>query len=479
MNSKEPICQVIALRAWKTVLDFDICPRVQGVDFAEVPDDETTLTFLLNLVTIETKRIKQSESYQIFIKYSTSQIPPKNSRGKGSQRKKTTDTFEADVDVSEESNSEPARKQTCNRRVIKKKVTISADDNIIPEPDIALERRPSCIAFIDTSSVSKNKSYDPSQKLKGVQTLTPEEQLAFDRIKALKESKKTSRIQPGTGGSSEGIDDYDDYDDNDDNDDDDDDNDDDDDDKSIDLEKTNDEETDDEFVHSEENVQDDDKESNVKETDDELVLADEQVNNNEDEEMTNAEDADTRNVLTPIPETPSVAHAITLLPPPTVSSISHLKEADNTTTLCALFISEIPSTVNTYLGSSMGDALQKVLHKHMKELIQKYPVRASWPTKEMNMRHGKECTKRKPLPVLTSPLSSSFSKQQSQEPVEKPVFEMASYDIEQTVDDMANDVDQPPDNSTQAKDKSLKKDWFTQPPRPLTPDPEWNKRQFV
>ncbi|GKF83515.1 hypothetical protein Tco_0245171, partial [Tanacetum coccineum] len=28
---------------------LDICPRVQGVDFAEVPDDETTLTFLLNL----------------------------------------------------------------------------------------------------------------------------------------------------------------------------------------------------------------------------------------------------------------------------------------------------------------------------------------------------------------------------------------------------------------------------------------------
>ncbi|GKF24222.1 hypothetical protein Tco_0076544 [Tanacetum coccineum] len=86
-------------------------------------------------------------------------------------------------------------------------------------------------------------------------------------------------------------------------------------------------------------------------------------------------------VLTPIPETPSVAHAITLLPPPTVSSISHLKEADNTTTLCALFISEIPSTVNTYLGSSMGDALQKVLHKHTKELIQKYPQQVDY--KEM------------------------------------------------------------------------------------------------
>ncbi|GKE73905.1 hypothetical protein Tco_1535946, partial [Tanacetum coccineum] len=124
--------------------------------------------------------------------------------------------------------------------VIKKKVTITADDNIIPEPDVALElgksislteaakqvaarqvhathvrivtepvleparRRPSGIAFRDTSSVSKKMSSDPSQKLKGVQTLTPEEQIAADMMKALKESKKTSRRQPGTGGSSEG-----------------------------------------------------------------------------------------------------------------------------------------------------------------------------------------------------------------------------------------------------------------------------------
>ncbi|GJT82860.1 hypothetical protein Tco_1057202 [Tanacetum coccineum] len=66
-----------------------------------------------------------------------------------------------------------------------------------------------------------------------------------------------------------------------------------------------------------------------------------------------------------------------------------------------------------------------------------------------------------------------------EEPVEEPVFEMASYDIEQTVDDVANDVDQPPDNSTQPKDKASKQDWFKQPPRPPTPDPELNKRQVV
>ncbi|GJS97103.1 hypothetical protein Tco_0804071 [Tanacetum coccineum] len=199
---------------------LDICPRVQGEDFTEVPDDESTITFLIDLgykgplykypsmfvdhmhqpwrtlaaiinkclsdfafqidnrqlkkgrheimpypgddgvvsrlkfvrisedfqeyrllipETMLTAGIKQSESYQMFIKYSTGLIPPKKSRGKGSQGKKTADTPEAAVDVSEEYDSEPARKRTGSRRVIKKKVAISADDNIILEPDVALE----------------------------------------------------------------------------------------------------------------------------------------------------------------------------------------------------------------------------------------------------------------------------------------------------------------------------------------------------
>ncbi|GKF69483.1 hypothetical protein Tco_0202540, partial [Tanacetum coccineum] len=143
-----------------------------------------------------------------------------------------------------------------------------------------------------------------------------------------------------------------------------------DDDKSIDLEKTNDEETDDEFVHSEECVQDNDEE-----TDDELVHGDEQVNDDEEEEMTNAEEVEIEeddkgitdakktkatkdttdaeinsllyvqiqqeiphiqspsiltvpvfvipepSILSPIPKIPSVALATTLLPPPPVSTI--------------------------------------------------------------------------------------------------------------------------------------------------------------
>ncbi|GJX08552.1 hypothetical protein Tco_0196484 [Tanacetum coccineum] len=269
--------------------------------------------------------IKRSESYQMFLKYSTGQIPLKKSKSKGSQKKKTTDTPVVDVDVSEESDSEPARKRTASRRVVKKKVTISEANNIIPNPDVALElgksisltevaeeetarqvhatharivtesvleparRRPSGIAFRDTSQVLKKVSSDSSQKLKGVQSLTPEEQEATDTMQALKESKKTSRRQPGIGGSSEGTGripgvpdesivisatsgegtedqgddeevDWIDYDEDEEK------KDDTNDDKSIDLEMTDDEETDDEFVHG-----------------------DEQVNDDEDEEMLNAE----------------------------------------------------------------------------------------------------------------------------------------------------------------------------------------------
>ncbi|GJS75743.1 hypothetical protein Tco_0725624 [Tanacetum coccineum] len=66
---------------------------------------------------------------------------------------------------------------------------------------------PNNIQITDTNSfiVSKKRSSNSSKKLKGIQTLTPAEQEAADIMKALKESKKMSKRQPGTGGSNEGI----------------------------------------------------------------------------------------------------------------------------------------------------------------------------------------------------------------------------------------------------------------------------------
>ncbi|GJR02173.1 hypothetical protein Tco_0525157 [Tanacetum coccineum] len=134
---------------YHTIKDGDI---VSKLGFVRIGEDYQEYGLVIPDVMLN-DAIKQSESYQMFIKYSPDEIPPKKSRGK-------------------ESEPEPqlVKKKTASRRVVKKKVTISAADNIIPDPDVALEL----------------------------------EQEAVDTMKDLKESKKTSRRQPGTGGSSEG-----------------------------------------------------------------------------------------------------------------------------------------------------------------------------------------------------------------------------------------------------------------------------------
>ncbi|GKD62643.1 hypothetical protein Tco_1300152 [Tanacetum coccineum] len=130
------VLEIFMQQFW-TILD--IYPRVEGVDFTNVQDDDTTLTFLIDLgyksllwqeygllipKTVLTEAIKQYESYQMFIKYSTGQIHPKKSRGKCSQGKKTADESQETVDVSEESEPEPepVKKNTSSKRRFKRKL---------------------------------------------------------------------------------------------------------------------------------------------------------------------------------------------------------------------------------------------------------------------------------------------------------------------------------------------------------------------
>nr|GEW92969.1 hypothetical protein [Tanacetum cinerariifolium] len=155
-----------------------------------------------------TEAIKQSKTYQMFIKYSTGQIPPKKSKGK-------------------------VKRKTSSKKRVKKKVTLSANDNIISDdPVTALDLGKSIIktkaeeekateaarqvhathASIVTESVleptrrrkSGKVTSDPPKKLKGVPSLTLEEQEAVDIMQDLKECKKTSKRQPGNRGSNEG-----------------------------------------------------------------------------------------------------------------------------------------------------------------------------------------------------------------------------------------------------------------------------------
>ncbi|GJX60423.1 hypothetical protein Tco_0291813 [Tanacetum coccineum] len=277
---------------------LDICPRVQGVDFTEVPDDETTLTFPIDL------------GYKGPL-YNHPII-----RGRGSQgNKEAISPKPISDEESDESDAKLARKRTGSRRMIKKKVSISVDDNIIPEPDIALElgksmrlteaaekeaarqvhatherivtesdpeparRISSGIAFRDTSRVSKKMSSDPSQKLKGtgVSLGVPDESTVIlstsskgtgTKLGVLDEEKVTSETNVTLKWGSQQESEY---------------TQEDDDDEKIEWEDTDKEE--------EKNDDDDDKSIDLKMTDNEFV----HVNDEEDEEMTNAEDAEIRN----------------------------------------------------------------------------------------------------------------------------------------------------------------------------------------
>ncbi|GKD81032.1 hypothetical protein Tco_1347871, partial [Tanacetum coccineum] len=171
---------------------------------------------------------------------------PKKSRGKGSKGTKTTEESHETVDVSEESEPkpEPVKKKTASKRVVKKKVTLLANDNIISDdPDIALElaksisqteaeeveaarkvhvtharimtesisesakKKPSgksskSVVIQDTPSAPKSKPTTSKTNLKGAPSLTPEQE-ATNIMQPLKESKKTSKRLLGTGGSNE------------------------------------------------------------------------------------------------------------------------------------------------------------------------------------------------------------------------------------------------------------------------------------
>nr|GEX08626.1 hypothetical protein [Tanacetum cinerariifolium] len=239
---------------------LDICPRFQGVDFTEVLDDEYTLTFL-NDIGYKGMFYKENADYPKLI----------------------WEDFAFQINHMMEKQRRHENIPYPSRRVNRKKVSIFTDDNFIPETNVSLELG---------KSISLTKAAE-------------EEAIIVDTMKALKASRKCIRSQSHAEGSSDGngtkpgvpdestvtpttpSDDdenieYVDTDEEEEKNNDDDD-------KSIDLEKTDDEETNDEYMHSEEYLQDDDKE-----TDDELVHGDKQVNDDDDEEMTNAEDADTR-----------------------------------------------------------------------------------------------------------------------------------------------------------------------------------------
>ncbi|GJS33369.1 hypothetical protein Tco_0531751 [Tanacetum coccineum] len=66
------------------------------------------------------------------------------------------------------------------------------------------------------------------------------------------------------------------------------------------------------------------------------------------------------------------------------------------------------------------------------------------------------------------------------EPIEKPIAEVVMDNLESTAnEDVVNDADLPQYYVAPKTNKLSRDTWFKQPPRPPTPDLEWNKRQVI
>ncbi|GJR92439.1 hypothetical protein Tco_0264613, partial [Tanacetum coccineum] len=424
--SKLKYLKKLKFQHFHTIKDDNVVRRLK---FVRMGDDFQQYGLAIP-ATMLNKDIIQSESYKMFIMYSTGQIPPKKSRWKGLQGKKTADTTEESIDVSDESDPEPLiRRKTSRRKVVKKKATILVDDNIIPEPNIALElgksislaeaeeeaaARESSIAFKDTSSVSKKRTFGTSQKLKGIQSLTPAEQEAADIMKALKDSKKMIGRQPGTRGSDEGTGEI----------------------PGVpdvlifaDAEDDNEEtESDYEDIYTyrinviknaDIEMKDAEKTADItKETTEQpLTSSSFSMPSEYGNQFLNLSHDEESNKKPPI--LPQTTPTPTTIPTPPINTeapaINHSIHRPSAKTILASIQSQVPLVVDKYLGTKLDDALLKTLKRHTADLVEKYFV---LPTPESSKKQESE----------KSPEEIIRIKREQEEKKQEPTYTIKSTD---------------------------------------------------
>nr|GEV38187.1 hypothetical protein [Tanacetum cinerariifolium] len=94
-------------------------------------------------------------------------------------------------------------------------------------------------------------------------------------------------------------------------------------------------------------------------------------------------------ILSPIPEIPIDTPVTTTLPPPPLrveeleKDVSTLKKIYHSAEALASFKSQVSTVIDNYLGSKLGDALQKVLQRHTADLIQQYSVKLALETSKI------------------------------------------------------------------------------------------------
>ncbi|GJZ33162.1 hypothetical protein Tco_0578598 [Tanacetum coccineum] len=206
--------------------------------------------------------------------------------------------------------------------------------------------------------------------------------------------------------------------------------------------------------------------------------------------------------------------------------MSELKKIDISTKALAVLKTQVPSVVDNYLGSKIKKeqaekqkmlkftikstdkaALKELYHALMEALIKdenamdkgvadtvkdhkrkhdddEDPPAGPNQGKKTNKRRTKESESfKKPSTTKETPKSKAPSKgsktgksASAKEPVEEPTIEVV---VDDANEDVVYDDDQPQDSSEPKTTKTPNPKWFTQPPRPPTPNLEWNKHQYV
>nr|GEZ46502.1 hypothetical protein [Tanacetum cinerariifolium] len=427
---------MVNVDVFRTILD--ICPRVEGVNFTNVPDDDTTLAFLIKL-GYKGPVYKHTNMFADHMHQpwrTLAPIPLKKSRDKGLQRKKTADESQETVDVSEESESkpepEPVKRKTSSKRRVNKKVTLSVDDKIVfDDPDTALE-----LGKIVTRSVLEpNKrrnlgTFDPPKELKGFPSLTTEEQEATDIMQALKKARRLARdnqvleaqvkelvLYRGFSMKQES--------------------------KYSVKDRLDDEEKDDKKGDA------GDEDDETKYDEDDIYKYKIYVHKVEDEEMLNSKVDDSNKGNEELTDAAKVDAEKTL----------ELKDDDKKT--------KLPPTSSS-LFVSLGFALiddENAMDKGVADIFQDH-----------KRKHDDDEDNDDEDPLARPKQGSKTSKSASAiEPVKEPIAEVVMDDAG---DDVVHDDDQPQDASEPKTSKTLNPEWFTQP-RPPTHDPECKKHQVV
>nr|GEV29424.1 hypothetical protein [Tanacetum cinerariifolium] len=148
--------------------------RVTNQEFTVPPSNDSLIDFLMEL---------RYKAYKTFITLSISLIPPKKGRGNGA--------YGTEAIVIPKKATTAPKKKLPKKRVSHKQSSITADDNILQDPDEALK-------------LGKSMNHKVNQHIGQLAEGSPEELPSEALHKEIKDNKRESIFQHQSGGSSEG-----------------------------------------------------------------------------------------------------------------------------------------------------------------------------------------------------------------------------------------------------------------------------------